>query len=1072
MLSSAQVRQQFIDFFAQRAGHNYVPSSPVVPHDDPTLLFTNAGMNQYKPIFLGQVRPGSPFEGLKRAVNSQKCIRAGGKHNDLDDVGKDTYHHTFFEMLGNWSFGDYFKTEAIQWAWELLTDLWGVDPERLYATYFEGDKALGLDPDREAYDLWCKYLPAERILPGNTKDNFWEMGDTGPCGPCSEIHFDGRSDEERASVPGFQLVNRESPDVIEIWNLVFIQFNRLGKTELEPLPAKHVDTGMGFERIVRVLQGKTSNYDTDVFTPLFARIREVCNAPAYTGSLTEPVDIAYRVLADHARTLTFAITDGTEPSNDGRGYVLRRILRRAVRYGRQTLGVDGAFLHELVPTVVESMGDAFPEIKGKADHVIAIIKDEEEAFGRTLNQGVMHFEQSVTGAARSIKPYTSQLAEVIEPIRVDVNRRILELNTAVNKSLNVLREPIERINTAVNTFLETNRSTIDAIVQNLPQISEALRNLSEELEHLKVSIKQIPDLQAREQAMLVFEHFPATEFYSIWNEMESHEVVSAKDAFRLHDTYGFPIDLTQLMAEERGLTVDVEGFYRLMEEARERSRAGTSRESAGLALTPRAVSSLRSLNIKPTDDSFKFDPKKMRARVCAIWNGTDFDENISAANTRPDTRFVVILDKTVFYAEMGGQVADTGKFRVIKGTKTGTEFLVESVGNTGGYIVHAGCLPKGELRVGDEVELRLDEPRRLAIASNHTATHLLNLALRETLGNNIDQRGSLVAPDRLRFDYSHGHAMSLDEAMSVQKGVRDSIDRDLGVYCQEAPLETSQAINGLRAVFGETYPDPVRVVSVGPSVDDLLATPENPEWMSTSIEFCGGTHLVSTGKCRAFVLLSEEAVSKGVRRVIGVTGEAAEQAIAESARVRSRIEGAATLDDKHLVDEVKEIERELERAVLPLADRAVLREFAKPLHDRAKQAHKAAAGDVRQGAVESAKQLSQTDGVPVVLGKIPSGSDRQALLAAMDTARAHHSECAIMLLSTDEAEGKVTIAAAVPDHLIAKGLKAGDWVRAVSTVVGGKGGGRPDAAQGGGTDPSKVDDAIAEAIQFAESQVG
>jgi alanyl-tRNA synthetase len=956
MLSSTQVRQQFIDFFSQRAVHTFVASSPVVPHDDPTLLFANAGMNQYKPIFLGRVAPGSPFDGLKRAVNSQKCIRAGGKHNDLDDVGKDTYHHTFFEMLGNWSFGDYFKAEAIQWAWELLTDIWGIDPERLYATYFEGDKALGLEPDREAYDLWCKFLPPERILPGNTKDNFWEMGDTGPCGPCSEIHYDGRTDDDRAAVSGDKLVNRESPDVIEIWNLVFIQYNRLSATDLEQLPANHVDTGLGFERIVRVLQGKTSNYDTDVFAPLFARIREICDAPAYTGSLTEPVDIAYRVLADHARTLTFAITDGAEPSNDGRGYVLRRILRRAVRYGRQTLGVNGLFLHKLVPTVVESMGDAFPELRSKADHVIAVIKDEEEAFGRTLEHGLKLFDAAAETAQQS---------------------------------------------------------------------------------------KDGPD----------------------------HLRIAASDAFMLHDTFGFPVDLTQLMAEERGLTVDVAGFERLMEEARERSRAGIGGASKSIGLTPSAVSKLKTLNIKPTDDAQKFEPKNIRARVCAIWNGTDFEEAVIAANTRPDSRYLVVLDKSVFYAEMGGQVADTGRMRVNKGAKTGSEFLIEEVRSAGGYIVHVGRLPKGEIRVGDEVELRLDEPRRLAVESNHTSTHMLNLALRQTLGELIEQRGSLVAPDRLRFDYTHNQPMTPEQAGAIQGGVGEMIDRDLTVDTKQAPLDAAKKILGLRAVFGETYPDPVRVVSIGAVVEDLLADPANPDWKDASIEFCGGTHLGSTGQARAFVILSEEAVSKGVRRVIAVTGDPAQAAISEASRVRSRIEGASTLENKYLVDEIKEIDRELEQAVLPFTARAELRLLAKPLHERAKQAHKAAAGGVRQGAVDAAKSLEAIAGMPVVVGLIPAESDRQALLAAMDTARAHHAECAIMLLSTDLSENKVSIAAAVPKPIIDNGLKSGDWVRAVSAVVGGKGGGRPDAAQGGGTDPSKINDAVEQAINTARERL-
>ncbi|HVZ94018.1 MAG TPA: alanine--tRNA ligase, partial [Phycisphaerales bacterium] len=754
-LSSDQIRRQFIDFFVERASHTFVPSSPVVPHDDPTLLFTNAGMNQFKPLFLGQVDPGSAMAKLKRAVNSQKCIRAGGKHNDLDDVGKDTYHHTFFEMLGNWSFGDYFKREAIQWAWELLTDIWKIDPDRLYATYFEGNKAQGLEPDREAYELWQKYLPKNRIIPGVMKDNFWEMGDTGPCGPCSEIHFDGRPDAERRATGGDSLVNRSHPNVIEIWNLVFIQFNRT-KEGLSPLPAKHVDTGMGFERITRVIQGKDSNYDTDVFAPLFAAIKQITKARDYTGKLDDPVDTAYRVIADHARTLTFAITDGAEPSNEGRGYVLRRILRRAVRYGRQTLGVPGAFVCDLVPTVVESMGGFFPELKKNPQRVIKVIRDEEEAFGRTLTQGLAHFGRAAEGKKQ----------------------------------------------------------------------------------------------------------------------------VAAEDAFKLHDTYGFPIDLTQQMAEERGMTVDAAGFERLMEEAREKARGATRNTAEGPgALTTEAVASLKRMRVEPTEDADKFHGRKMRARIEAIWNGHDFDESLIASDTRPTDRFALIVDKTCFYAEMGGQVGDAGRIvleRSSRGTTGigagGGEFLVEDTRQTAGYVLHVGRALKGELRVGDEVEMRVDTPRRGAIAANHTSTHLLNHALRAVLGEHVEQKGSLVAPDRLRFDFSHSGPVKEEEARAIEQRVGEAIRANLEVFAEIAPIGQARTINGLRAVFGEAYPDPVRVVSIGAAVKSLLADPGSAAWRNYSVEFCGGTHLTRTGEAEAFALLSEEGVAKGVRRIIGVPG--------------------------------------------------------------------------------------------------------------------------------------------------------------------------------------------------------
>ncbi len=943
-LTSAQIRQQYIDFFVQRASHTFVPSSPAVPHDDPTLLFANAGMNQFKPLFLGQVDPTSPMAKLKRAVNSQKCIRAGGKHNDLDDVGKDTYHHTFFEMLGNWSFGDYFKAEAIQWAWELVTDVWKIDPDRLYATYFEGNPAQGLDPDREAYQLWNKYLPANRILPGSMKDNFWEMGDTGPCGPCSEIHYDGRSNEERAKVPGDTLVNSGHPNVIEFWNLVFIQFNRT-KDGLNPLPAKHVDTGMGFERVTRIIQGKDSNYDTDVFTPLFAAIKEVCKARDYTGTLDDPIDVAYRVIADHVRTLTIAITDGAEPGNDGRNYVLRRILRRGVRYGRQTLGVPGPFVCELVPTVVETMGAFFPELKKNPQHVMKVIRDEEEAFGRTLTQGIALFDRAANGK------------------------------------------------------------------------------------------KQI----------------------------------AADDAFKLHDTYGFPIDLTQLMAEERGMTVDVAGFERLMEEAREKARAGAKGGAEGPgALTTEAVAQLKRLRVDPTDDHDKFHGRKMRARVEAVWNGTNFDQHLIAAETRPTDKFAVILNKTSFYADMGGQVGDAGRIVIERSSRgPGGEFQVEDTRQTAGYVLHIGRMLKGRLDVGDDAEVRIDQPRRAAIASNHTSTHLLNHALRAVLGDHVDQKGSLVAPDKLRFDFSHSGPVKEDEAKSIEQRVNDAIRANLEVFAEAAPIGEARKVSGLRAVFGEAYPDPVRVVSVGIPVKSLLADPASANWKNYSVEFCGGTHLARTGDAEAFALLAEEGVAKGIRRITGVTGEGAQSANLLAEKLASRLAGASTLPDQHLPPEVQELTKEIEHAAVPMGAKAALRAKLTTLHERLKGIHRQASSAGREEAVVAARAIAEAHSGPVIVARLPGGGGKDALLAAMDAVSAKHAVSAVMLFAADDADGKVTIAAKVPDTLIKKGLKAGDWVREASAIVGGKGGGRPDSAQGGGTDLAKVEEAIITARAWA-----
>ena len=906
MLTSAEIRRRFIDFFVEQHGHTFAPSSPVVPHDDPTLLFTNAGMNQFKPIFLGQAAPGSDLATLRRAVNSQKCIRAGGKHNDLDDVGKDLYHHTFFEMLGNWSFGDYFKKEAIDWAWNLLVHEWGIDAERLYATYFGGNAALGLEPDEEARTLWLTHLPEGRVLPGGMKDNFWEMGDTGPCGPCSEIHFDSRPDPERSATPGRSLVNADHEDVIELWNLVFIQFNR--KTAgLRPLPARHVDTGMGLERITRVIQGKRSNYDTDLFTPLFEKVRAITGAEPYGGAIDEPRDIAYRVIADHIRTLVFAITDGAEPSNEGRGYVLRRILRRAVRHGRQTLGAQGPFLCDLAPTVVEMMGGFFPELTKNPQRVIDILRDEEEAFGKTLEHGVGYFWQVFS--TLPMKPR--------QPGR---------------------KTECSIISSGGARFLAVTDRILD---DRTP-------------EQLRANLTLLPDTEDAANPT----RFHESDITREWTQkhLQQPAAITADAAFTLHDTYGFPIDLTQIMAEERGLTVDVEGFERLMEEARERSRAGGAGGGGDpvIALTTDAVASLQKLHVKPTDDAAKYDAdlRPVGATVRAIWNGSDFDENAvigsvfshrkqtsdpvgrasrpsapeslppapsqreggsAAASSQREAprldRIAVILDRTGFYAQAGGQVGDTGRLAVTKEALTsardqheGGEFIVEDTRITAGYVLHIGRVRKGEVRVGDRVECRLDKPRRRRVMANHTGTHLLNFALRETLGEHVEQKGSLVAEDRLRFDFSHGEPVSPAEIERLERIVRERIAQDLEVFTGEAPLAQAQVIAGVRAVFGETYPDPVRVVSIGAPIAEMLARPDDAEWRESSVEFCGGTHVGRTGAIEHVALVAEEPVAKGVRRVVCLTGVAAAAAVQAGVELRRRVEAAAALEGAALVD--------------------------------------------------------------------------------------------------------------------------------------------------------------------------
>ncbi|MBX3366060.1 MAG: alanine--tRNA ligase [Phycisphaeraceae bacterium] len=966
-MRAAEVRSTFIEFFKSKgglsgtpdAGHRFVPSSPCVPVDDPTLLFTNAGMNQFKPIFLGNVPAGHPLAGLKRAVNSQKCIRAGGKHNDLDDVGKDTYHHTFFEMLGNWSFGDYFKQEAVEWSWELLTKVYKLPKEALYATYFEGNEKLGLPPDDETKNLWLKVLPPDHVLPGNMKDNFWEMGETGPCGPCTEIHVDRLTAMGLEKRNAAHLVNSSDPDVIEIWNNVFIQFDRQADGSLRPLPAKHVDTGMGLERLVSVLQNKRSNYDTDVFHPIFEAIQLATNARPYRGKLgaqdADLVDTAYRVIADHIRTLTFAITDGATPSNEGRGYVLRRILRRAVRFGRQKLNAKPGFFANLVPIVVQHFGDAFPELRKDPQRVQNIILEEEESFGRTLDRGIKLFDEAASRTA--------------------------------------------------------------------------------------------------------------------------DQQVSASDAFQLYDTYGFPIDLTLQMAEERGLKVDIAGYEKLMAEQKERSRAGSKETAAtGLSLDGDAVARLGKMNIVPTDDSDKFHGRDVRARVLAIWNGHNFDQHVSAGVTL-NKRVGIIVDRTPFYAEMGGQVADHGRIVVSRESREsardnhdGGEFRVEDARSFGGYVLHVGMILKGEIRVGDDVILHLDHNRRKAVASNHTATHLLNFGLRAALGEHVDQKGSQVEPDRFRFDFSNNGPVEPAHIAAVEETVRRQIAQNLTVYADIAPLFVSKQINGLRAVFGETYPDPVRVVSIGQPVTDLLESPANPAWRELSVEFCGGTHVGSTSEIGAFALVSETGVAKGIRRIEALTGVPAEAAIKTADDLESRIAGASSASDDDLPKLATEIGNEIDQLTIPLTRKHALRARLADLQERVKAAQKRAAGASREKAEQMARQVAEAAASSMddfIIATIETGSDRAALQAAVNVIQQKAGRVAILLLSPDEAEGKVSIVAAVPKPLIDRGLKAGDWVRETAAACGGKGGGKPDTAQGGGSDLSKLKDASKAARTYA-----
>jgi len=1017
---AARVRSAFIEFFVSR-GHEFVPSSPSVPVDDPTLLFTNAGMNQFKPLFLGQADPGTSMGRLKRAVNSQKCIRAGGKHNDLEDVGKDTYHHTFFEMLGNWSFGDYFKQEAVEWSWELLTKVYGIPPDRLYATYFGGNPATGLKPDDETRELWLKHLPPARVLPGNMKDNFWEMGDTGPCGPCTEIHIDRVGGRDAA-----KLVNASDPSVIEVWNNVFIQFNREADGSLRPPPARHVDTGMGFERLVSVLNNVPSNYDTDVFMPLFAAIERITGATAYTGRLgTADVghkDMAYRVIADHARTLTIAITDGAVPSNEGRGYVLRRILRRAVRYGRQTLGAKTGFFAQLVPVVCDQMAPAFPELARDPARVAAMVRDEEESFARTLDRGIVLFDEACGRAlAKSRLAPHHQMAGHTASVAKDEHGLGVSIVDKAGK-------PVAHTRLAGMT----------------PAWADA--------------------------------HFaPAG--------MNGARGIAAEDAFKLYDTFGFPIDLTDLMAAERGMTVDMTGFTRLMEEAKDRARAGGkfAAHAADLALTGDAIAKLRAMGVHATEDSDKFHGREVRATVKAIWNGASFDQ-VARCGEASLTPVAVVLDRTCLYAEMGGQSADHGEIDVMgrsgsagadAPTTGGVEARVEDTRAYGGFVAHVCRVVKGELHVGDSVLVKLDQSRRAMIASNHTGTHLLNLALREALGAGVEQKGSLVAPDRLRFDFSHAKPVSLEELLKIEQIVEGEIQAQHEVYTSLLPLAQAKTIAGIRAVFGEAYPDPVRVVSVGRPIEELT----NPAGASkVSAEFCGGTHVANTRSIGSFALMGEEAVAKGIRRLVAVTGVAAKAADEAAHGLRNRIDAASALPaSPELAEEVKAISGQLDSMPLPLIARNKLRTTLTELQEKLKAASKAASG-VRAAEVASlARSMaasSEWELMPFIATTIDAGSDKDALAAAINASREARPRHAVLLISADAEGGKLSIVAAVPDALVKRGLKAGDWVRDTAAACGGKGGGKPDMAQGGGTDLTKVKDALNAARAHALKAIG
>lgn len=875
MKTSAQIRSEFLAFFQEKE-HCIVSSVPVVPHDDPTLLFTNAGMNPFKPIFLGK-EPGFVTQGKQwqRTANTQRCIRVSGKHNDLEEVGHDTYHHTLFEMLGNWSFGDYFKEEAIEWAWELLVDRWKLNPDRIYVTVFGGDAKDGLDADEEAAALWTKKTPIHpsHVLRFGKKDNFWEMGESGPCGPCSEIHVDLRTDAERAVVDGGTLVNTSDPLVMEIWNLVFIQFNRQPSGELVSLPAKHVDTGMGFERICAVIQGKSSNYDTDVFTPVIDTISGLAGIPY--GKADES-DIAMRVIADHIRAVSFAIADGAAPSNDGRGYVVRRILRRAIRYGWDKLGLKEPFMHELVATLATTMGDVFPVLREQQAYVTNVIHAEENSFLKTLGQGIQLFNSMSEGKS----------------------------------------------------------------------------------------------------------------------------VISGEDAFKLHDTYGFPIDLTALMARERGLDVDQDGFERLMADQKTRARA------AGKFGVDVVVDGNSSFNLQPS--TFVGYSELMSSSSLHVFEGLG----------KP----AILLEQTPFYAESGGQVGDTGFIR-----NGSTILRVLDVKKVNGVHVHlVDRLPETTEGTWEAV---VDRERRQEIRKHHSATHLVHASLRNHLGTHVAQKGSLVDDQRLRFDFSHFEGLSSATLASIEDDVNQRIQDNVGVdIAVDVPIEDARKL-GAMMLFGEKYGDFVRVVTMDPAY---------------SIELCGGTHVASTGEIGFFRFLSESSAAAGVRRIEAVTGRSALSHVrSEASRLHALTQLIGPANDPYaalesILSDKKSLEKELE-TVRYSAQVAVLEE-----------------------ALGQAQLLG--NGIKLIRKIVPNASVDALKQLGYESLKRSPVGTVTVLGSADIDAGKVVLMASVTDDLIRdKGIKAGALVGLLAKTVGGGGGGQPNLATAGGRFPEKLSEALDQA---------
>ena len=863
MLTAKEIRETFKRYFEEH-GHHIVPSAPMVIKDDPTLMFTNAGMNQFKDIILGNKEAQ-----WRRVADSQKCLRVSGKHNDLEEVGHDTYHHTMFEMLGNWSFGDYFKHEAIDWGWDLLVNVLKIDPKLLYATVFEGDERNGLTRDNEAAGFWEAHLPKDHIINGNAHDNFWEMGDTGPCGPCSEIHIDLRSDEEKAVIPGAELVNKDHPQVIEIWNLVFMQYNRKADGTLEPLPNKVIDTGMGLERLCMVLQGKKSNYDTDVFQPLIGKLGEMCGKK-YGDN--EDVDIAMRVIADHVRTIAFSVADGQLPSNAKAGYVIRRILRRAVRYGYTFLGFREAFMYRLIDTLIENMGEAYPEIKAQADLIKHVTKEEEDAFLRTLETG------------------------------------------------------------------------------------------------MKLIEKVIADTKAA-----------------------GKNVVDGKEAFTLYDTFGFPLDLTELILRENGMTVNEEEFNVEMQKQKQRARNAAAVEATDWVELKEGVTEFVGYDL------------------------TDCDVNIlryRKVTQKNKSFYQIVLDRTPFYAEMGGQVGDRGTLSL------GDEVIeVTDTKRENNLPVHITAkLPSD---VNATLHAAIDLEARHATECNHTATHLLHAALRQVLGTHVEQKGSYVDPVTLRFDFSHFRKVTPEEIRQVEhltnQMIRNAISRE---EYRDMPIEDARHM-GAMALFGEKYGDRVRVIKYGDSV-----------------ELCGGTHVGNTGNIGMVRIVSESSIAAGIRRIEAVTGARVEEMLDTVQDTLGHI--------KEMLNNAPDAVAALHKSLAENAD----------LKKQVDEFMKQRIAILTKQLIAEAKLDNDINIITLTGKRLPDVVKGVALVIK--------AECpsATAFLAATEHEGKPMLTVMLSEDLVKAGNKAGDIVRGAAKCIQGGGGGQPHFAQAGGRNPEGLNDAM------------